>query len=71
MGELLPEIKLQARRWFIAFIICLVLLFISNMAWLYVFQSYDYTSDVYMQDGYGINNYNADIEGDIENRAGY
>ncbi len=33
--ELLHIIKEQARRWFIAFIVCLAALFASNIAWLY------------------------------------
>lgn len=33
--ELLHEIKLQSKRWFIAFIVCLILLFSSNILWLY------------------------------------
>lgn len=33
--ELLKQIKSDAKRWFIAFIITLLLLFLSNIAWLY------------------------------------
>lgn len=43
----------------------IVLLVGSNMAWLYVFQSYDYVS----QDGEGYNYYNSRVEGDVHNGA--
>lgn len=61
--ELLGELKTQTKRWFWAFIVTLSLLFISNMAWLYVFQSYDYVS----QDGEGYNYYNSRVGGDVYN----
>lgn len=61
--ELLGELKTQTRRWFCAFIVTLALLFISNMAWLYVFQSYDYVS----QDGEGYNFFNSRVGGDVYN----
>lgn len=34
-SELLHLVKAQARRWFIAFIIVLIMLFATNLAWLY------------------------------------
>lgn len=47
--ELLKELKAQSKRWFMCFIICLVILFISNMAWLIAWttpdSSYEVTSD--------------------------
>jgi hypothetical protein len=61
--ELLKEVKLQSKRWFLAFVITLVLLFASNISWLYVFQSYDYVS----QDGEGYNYYNNEVEGGVVN----
>lgn len=67
--ELLRELKRQSRRWFISFIICLILLFLSNMAWLYVWNQYDYESYSYEQDGNGVNNINSSIGGDINNGA--
>ena len=33
--ELLHEVKNSTKRWFIAFLVTLVLLFASNMVWLY------------------------------------
>ena len=41
------------KRLIIVIVILLGLLFASNMAWLYVFQQYDYES--YEQDGDGVN----------------
>ena len=67
--ELLRELKRQSKRWFISFIICLILLFLSNMAWLYVWNQYDYESYSYEQDGDGVNNINSSIGGDINNGA--
>ena len=34
--ELLHELKSSCRRWFIAFIIAIVMLFATNLTWLYV-----------------------------------
>lgn len=67
--ELLRELKRQSKRWFISFIICLILLFLSNMAWLYVWNQYDYESYSYEQDGDGVNNINSSIGGDVNNGA--
>lgn len=61
--ELLKELKVQTKRWFWAFVVTLALLFASNMAWLYVFQSYDYVS----QDGAGYNYFNSRVGGDVCN----
>ena len=33
--ELLHELKSSCRRWFIAFIIAIVMLFATNLSWLY------------------------------------
>ena len=33
--ELLHELKSSCRRWFIAFIIAIVMLFATNLTWLY------------------------------------
>lgn len=43
------------RRLFWALVLTLILLFASNMAWLYAWMQYDYVSDTYTQDGAGIN----------------
>lgn len=34
-SELLHLVKMQSRRWFIAFVIVLIMLFGTNIAWLY------------------------------------
>lgn len=34
-SELLHEVKATSKRWFILFIICLIMLFATNLAWLY------------------------------------
>ena len=57
------QAKHNVRRWFIAWLVTLAALVGTNAAWLYVFNSYEY---VY-QDGSGQNNYNSNVEGDVEN----
>lgn len=61
--SVIKQAKTTAKRWFIAWIITLAALFTTNAAWLYVFNSYEY---VY-QDGTGQNNYNNDVDGNVEN----
>lgn len=61
--EVIEQSKRSAKRWFIAWIITLAALIGTNMSWLYVLNSYEY---VY-QDGEGQNNYNHNIDGDVEN----
>lgn len=34
-SELLHEVKATSKRWFILFVICLIMLFATNLAWLY------------------------------------
>lgn len=61
--QVIEQSKRTAKRWFIAWLITFVALIGTNMAWLYVMNSYEY---VY-QDGEGQNNYNHNIDGDVEN----
>ena len=44
-------------RLFISLLISIIFLFLSNVAWLYVWNQYDYVSETttYSQDGEGIN----------------
>lgn len=50
--EILHHLAVQNKRLFVALIIVLIMFFTSNMAWLYVWQSYDYTSyEVDSKDG--------------------
>ena len=59
--ELIEQTRTNAKRWFVAWIITLIALVGTNMAWLYVFQSYEYVS----QDGEGVNNANSSTQGDL------
>ena len=59
--ELIDQAHNSVRRWFIAWLITLISLIGTNMAWLYVFQSYEYVS----QDGEGVNNANSGTQGDL------
>ncbi len=47
------------------------LFFVSNMAWLYVFQSYDYTSEITVDGTTGGNANYIDGKGNIYNGEGY
>lgn len=56
--ELVKELAMSSRRQekgnkriYIVAVILAVALFLSNMAWLYVFQSYDYTSTITVDSG--------------------
>lgn len=61
--EVIRDNQKQAKRWFIAFLLSLAALVVTNTYWIYVFNSYEYVS----QDGEGYNYYNSDVEGDITN----
>ena len=65
VSELVRDMKNQSKRWFIAFLVTLATLVITNTYWIYVFNSYEYVS----QDGEGYNYYNSKIEGDVSNGA--
>lgn len=61
LNTLIKQMKIM---WIV--IICLIIMLVgTNMAWLYVFQSYDYVS----QDGDGYNYYNNKVGGDVYNGA--
>lgn len=57
----------QIRRMWIALIVAIALMFFTNMIWVGVFSSYDYSSEeyIYTQDGEGTN-----IIGDSNNVNG-
>ena len=57
------------KRLIIALIISIVLMFASNIAWLYAWCQYDYSSQdtFYSQDGEGVNNINTCNQGDVAN----
>lgn len=65
VSELVRDMKNQSKRWFIAFLVTLSALIVTNLYWIYQWNSYDYVS----QGGEGYNYYNADVEGDIVNGA--
>lgn len=57
------RLERHSKRLFIALIICVILLFASNMAWLTYESLYDTIS--YSQDGEGVNNINTGEQGDV------
>ena len=61
--EVVEQSKRTAKRWFIAWIITFAALIGTNIFWIYTFNSYEY---VY-QNGEGQNNYNSNIDGDVDN----
>lgn len=63
--DVLGALVKQLKTMWIVIVLLIILLVGTNMAWLYVFQSYDYVS----QDGEGYNYYNHEVEGDVYNGA--
>lgn len=61
--DVMNALAKQLKTMWIVIILLIVLLVGTNMAWLYVFQSYDYVS----QDGDGCNYYNKEVGGDVHN----
>lgn len=59
------------KRLIIALVIAIILIFASNVAWLYAWCQYDYTSEeiTYSQDGEGMNTINTGRQGDIINES--
>lgn len=66
-SELLHEIKATSRRWFVLFLIALLLLFGTNMAWLYAWNlpSEETTTEITSDNGSNANY--IDGVGDITN----
>lgn len=60
-AQVIEQAKTTAKRWFIAWLITLSALFVTNGIWIYVFNSYEY---VY-QDSEGMNNINTGDQGDV------
>lgn len=63
--DVLGALVKQLKTMWIVIILLIVLLVGTNMAWLYVFQSYDYVS----QDGEGQNYFNSHVKGSVYNGA--
>lgn len=61
--DLLSMLKKQLRALWVIIFLLLAALVGTNMAWLWVFQSYDYVT----QDGDGVNYFNSQTEGDVYN----
>lgn len=61
--DVLSALVKQLKTMWIVIILLIVLLVGTNMAWLYVFQSYDYVT----QDGEGQNYFNREVGGDVYN----
>lgn len=61
--DVLGALVKQLKTMWIVIILLIVLLVGTNMAWLYVFQSYDYVS----QDGEGQNYFNSHVKGSVYN----
>lgn len=63
VSEVFRDLQKQSKRWFIAFLVTLIALVGTNAYWIHVLNSYEY---VY-QNGERQNNYNNNIDGDVEN----
>lgn len=68
----MARMERQIKRLWIALIICIIMLFASNAAWLYAWCQYDYSSEeIVTVDGKdGVANYIGN-DGDIVNGEGY
>ena len=65
LAELVEQTRVSAKRWFIISMILLAALVITNLFWIYEMNSYEY---IY-QNSSGQNNYNKNVNGDVENVA--
>lgn len=61
--EVLEQAKRNTKMWFVTWILTMAALIGTNAYWIHAFNSYEY---VY-QDGEGQNNYNNNVEGDVDN----
>lgn len=61
--EVLAQANRTAKMWFITWVMTMAALIGTNAYWIHTFNSYEY---VY-QDGEGQNNYNNNVEGDVDN----
>lgn len=64
--QVIEQAKTTAKRWFIAWLITMMALVLTNGIWIYVFNSYEY---VY-QDSEGMNNINTGSQGDVIDESG-
>lgn len=55
------------KRLIIALVITIILMFLSNLGWLYAWMQYDYIGEeiTYSQDGQGLNNINTGNQGGV------
>ena len=63
--DVLGALEKQLKTMWRVVVLLIIMLVGTNMAWLYVFQSYDYVS----QDGDGQNYFNREVGGDVYNGA--
>lgn len=61
--DVLGALVKQLKTMWIVIVLLILLLVGTNMAWLYVFQSYDYVT----QDGAGQNYFNSNVKGSVYN----
>lgn len=61
--QVIEQAKRATKRWFIAWLITMIALVVTNVYWIEMLNSYEY---VY-QDSEGINNINTGSQGDLSN----
>lgn len=66
-SELLHEVKATSKRWFILFIVCLIMLFATNLAWVYAWNLPDEETTTEITSNNGSNANYVDGVGDIIN----
>lgn len=67
--QLLKGYSTQAHRWFIAFIVVLILWFSTIGGFIWFLNQYNFESYEYTPDGQGTNNINNNIGGSVYNGA--
>lgn len=60
--ELVEQSKSNTKRWFIAWVVTLAALIVTNAYWIHQFTSYEYVS----QDGTGINSINTGNQENVD-----
>ncbi len=63
--ELLQEVKMQTKRWTVAFFVVVALWAATIGGFIWYLNQYDFSS--YSQDGNGYNNINTGEQGDVNN----
>ena len=62
LSELVEQSRANTKRWFIAWVVTLAALIVTNAYWIHQFTSYEYVS----QDGTGVNSINTGNQENVD-----